>query len=161
MINNVVKINETIEGCEPLTNRFQMRATKIACAFDGWLIKLNFWITGFVFKIVPCLLLTIFMGLLLKILLDTSRRRKRLLREDRYQQSQGERTTFMLILIVAIFLLTELPQGVFGMLSEMIGFYFHLVIYCTNSKISSNTKTPFYRNSNTSINTITQKLFED
>jgi len=131
MIHSVVKIDGlVVEGCEPLTNRFQMTATEIACAFDGWLIKLNFWITGFVFKIVPCILLTIFMGLLLKILLDTSRRRKRLLREDRrYQQSQGERTTCMLILIVAIFLLTELPQGIFGMLSEMIGFYFHMVIY--------------------------------
>uniref|UniRef100_A0A914CPF2 G-protein coupled receptors family 1 profile domain-containing protein n=1 Tax=Acrobeloides nanus TaxID=290746 RepID=A0A914CPF2_9BILA len=84
--------------------------------------RFSFWAAGIILKLVPCILLTIFMTLLVRMLVEARERRSRLvgnaaaLRRGSVQQgsakSQAERTTAMLTIIVAVFLITELPQGI-------------------------------------------------
>lgn len=89
---------------------------------------LSFWIGGIVFKIVPCVILCIFMGLLIDVIISAAKRRRRLLREDGHALGQNDRTTVMLVLIVLVFLITEVPQGLLAVLSGLLGpVFFHRV----------------------------------
>ncbi|VDM37567.1 unnamed protein product [Toxocara canis] len=73
--------------------------------------RFNFWAAGLVLKLIPCLMLTIFMTLLVRMLMEARERRTRLCGGTASGKSQAERTTSMLTAIVAVFLITELPQG--------------------------------------------------
>jgi hypothetical protein len=94
--------------------------------------RVSFWTAGLLLKLVPCVLLTVFMMLLIRTLVEAHERRTRLTTRCRtpsvHQPSEGggrrqsvtgsgpvksqaERTTAMLTIIVAVFLITELPQG--------------------------------------------------
>uniref|UniRef100_A0A0K0E877 G_PROTEIN_RECEP_F1_2 domain-containing protein n=1 Tax=Strongyloides stercoralis TaxID=6248 RepID=A0A0K0E877_STRER len=78
--------------------------------------RLTFWIAGLLLKVIPCMLLTIFMTLLVRILIKARERRNRLCGSRTVlctAKTQTERTTAMLTIIVAVFLVTELPQGIF------------------------------------------------
>ncbi|VDK77490.1 unnamed protein product [Anisakis simplex] len=66
---------------------------------------------GLVLKLIPCLMLTIFMTLLVRMLMEARERRTRLCGGSATGKSQAERTTSMLTAIVAVFLITEAPQG--------------------------------------------------
>lgn len=70
------------------------------------------YIQGLVLKLIPCFMLTIFMTLLVRMLIKAHERRTRLRRGPTGGISQAERTTIMLTAIVAVFLITELPQGI-------------------------------------------------
>lgn len=74
--------------------------------------RINYWMAALILKLIPCLLLTIFMTLLVRMLIEARERRSRLCGGMGNGNSQAERTTAMLTGIVAIFLITELPQGV-------------------------------------------------
>ncbi|KAL7076779.1 hypothetical protein ACQ4LE_004000 [Meloidogyne hapla] len=102
--------------------------------------RFSFWIAGLLLKLVPCLLLTIFMTLLVRMLVEARERRNRLhsgkqptpslptqtngreksmtekcasaSASGNSSKAQAERTTAMLTIIVAVFLITELPQGI-------------------------------------------------
>ncbi|VDN19386.1 unnamed protein product, partial [Cylicostephanus goldi] len=77
-----------------------------------------------VLKLIPCVLLTVFMTLLVLMLIEARERRSRLCGGLATGNSQAERTTAMLTGIVAVFLITELPQGILGL---AVGTY-----YCDN-----------------------------
>uniref|UniRef100_A0A914WCR0 G-protein coupled receptors family 1 profile domain-containing protein n=1 Tax=Plectus sambesii TaxID=2011161 RepID=A0A914WCR0_9BILA len=124
----------------------------------GW-ERFNFWTSGMLLKIMPCVLLTIFMALLVRLLVEARQRRNRLRRtihtdtNRRSRRSSAERTTTMLILIVLVFLVTELPQGMlvvatgiqptvlfimshFGDVLDLLSLInssFNFVLYCTMS----------------------------
>ncbi|VDN00947.1 unnamed protein product [Thelazia callipaeda] len=74
--------------------------------------RFNFWAAGLVLKLIPCVMLTVFMTLLVRMLIEARERRTRLCRGQTGGKSQAERTTTMLTAIVAVFLVTELPQGI-------------------------------------------------
>ncbi|KAI1721637.1 serpentine type 7TM GPCR chemoreceptor srw domain-containing protein [Ditylenchus destructor] len=107
--------------------------------------RFSFWTAGLMLKIIPCILLTVFMTLLVRMLMEARERRLRLCRGAAIptnavvanntspnntcattnvnntcghqanavnRQTQAERTTAMLTIIVAVFLITELPQGI-------------------------------------------------
>ncbi|PAV59652.1 hypothetical protein WR25_21245 isoform C [Diploscapter pachys] len=78
------------------------------CAWE----KLKFWMAAVILKIIPCVLLTIFMALLVWMLMEARERRARICGGATAGNSQAERTTAMLTCIVAVFLITELPQGI-------------------------------------------------
>ncbi|KAI6182397.1 Blue-sensitive opsin [Aphelenchoides bicaudatus] len=90
------------------------------CTLD----RFSFWIAGLMLKIIPCCLLTVFMTLLVKMLLEAKERRSRLTNSNTGSacgtqgvvasggKSQAERTTAMLVIIVFVFLLTEMPQAI-------------------------------------------------
>ncbi|VDM61699.1 unnamed protein product [Angiostrongylus costaricensis] len=77
--------------------------------------RVNFWMAACVLKLVPCVLLTVFMTLLVRMLIEARERRLRLSGGVATGNSQAERTTAMLTGIVAVFLITELPQGILGL----------------------------------------------
>ncbi|KAL6730285.1 hypothetical protein Aduo_001268 [Ancylostoma duodenale] len=77
--------------------------------------RINFWMAACVLKLIPCVLLTVFMTLLVRMLIEARERRLRLCGGVAMGNSQAERTTAMLTGIVAVFLVTELPQGILGL----------------------------------------------
>uniref|UniRef100_A0A1I7Z506 G_PROTEIN_RECEP_F1_2 domain-containing protein n=1 Tax=Steinernema glaseri TaxID=37863 RepID=A0A1I7Z506_9BILA len=77
--------------------------------------RFSFWTAGLMLKLIPCVTLSVFMTLLVQMLMEAKERRNRLCRGSMPAgsvKSQAERTTSMLTVIVAVFLITELPQGI-------------------------------------------------
>ncbi|XP_076233905.1 G-protein coupled receptor dmsr-1 [Calliopsis andreniformis] len=99
--------------------------------------ELNIWIYSVIIKLFPCVVLTIISVKLLQVLLEAKRRRQKLMNIheesfDRNKSSrrmdkdkQTDRSTMMLLAVLLLFLLTELPQGVLGLLSAVLdaGFF--------------------------------------
>uniref|UniRef100_A0AC35U3X6 G_PROTEIN_RECEP_F1_2 domain-containing protein n=1 Tax=Rhabditophanes sp. KR3021 TaxID=114890 RepID=A0AC35U3X6_9BILA len=78
--------------------------------------RIAHWFVGIILKFIPCILLTVFMSLLVRILIEARERRNRLCAARTVTcntKTQAERTTAMLTIIVAVFLITELPQGIY------------------------------------------------
>jgi hypothetical protein len=145
--------------------------SEMAIQADCLVFRMAFWISGTVFKLVPCILLTIFVLLLMKILNEVKKNRVRLLKSSRtglhqngavspssfetkknlhsnglsrhgsvnkgngtVRHSTGgggraDRTTKMLLVIVGVFLVTELPQGIMAVLSGMFSEEFRRYVY--------------------------------
>ncbi|VDP07979.1 unnamed protein product [Soboliphyme baturini] len=79
-----------------------------------FVLKLAFWSNGIIFKIIPCILLTFFIGVLLCILSEARHRSNRLcsLNSVRHHNfSCRDHITWMLITLLLSFLFTQLPQG--------------------------------------------------
>ncbi|XP_076387492.1 G-protein coupled receptor dmsr-1 [Megachile rotundata] len=95
--------------------------------------ELNFWIYSVVIKLFPCVVLTIVSLKLLQVLLEAKRRRRKLtnIQEENSERKkscrrvekerQTDRTTMMLLAVLLLFLLTELPQGILGLFSVLLG----------------------------------------
>ncbi|CAI5438862.1 unnamed protein product [Caenorhabditis angaria] len=94
--------------------------------------KINYWTVALVHKLIPCVLLTIFMTLLVRMLIEARERRSRLCGGVTSGNSQAERTTAMLTGIVAVFLITELPQGVLTLASGVHHEFTYLTMHLNN-----------------------------
>lgn len=96
-----------------------------------------FWTYSVFIKLLPCLILTVISYWLIKALCS-AKKRKQILRgynacpttvattelpERRPNKSERrtERTTKMLVAVLLLFLITEFPQGIMGMLSGLFG----------------------------------------
>ncbi|KAF5272251.1 hypothetical protein FQA39_LY01333 [Lamprigera yunnana] len=107
---------------------------------------ISFWVYGVVIKLVPCILLTILSQRIIAALFETKRRRQNLLgnttmklktigdekppktlRQNKEQQT--DRTTRMLLAVLFLFLITEFPQAILGLLSVSIGPQFERQCY--------------------------------
>lgn len=62
-------------------------------------------------KIIPCVLIIVYGGLLLRTLKNTIQKRRRLTGSKNGRQDPA-RTTIMLLVVIVLFLVTELPQGI-------------------------------------------------
>lgn len=94
------------------------------------LALINFWSYAIIGKLLPCVLITIFGGLLLHTLQETKERTK-ILRSSSVEQRvrQHSRTTRMLLAIIVLFLITELPQGILIVISGIVdGFFLNVYI---------------------------------
>ncbi|XP_043505672.1 G-protein coupled receptor dmsr-1 isoform X2 [Polistes fuscatus] len=106
----------------------------------GFIYQLNFWILGVVVKLMPCVILTIIICWLIKTLCRTKDRKKALKnynqplmknlpisngsvipRKPSKNEKHADRTTRMLVAVLFLFLITEIPQGVLGLLSGILG----------------------------------------
>ncbi|KAJ8959258.1 hypothetical protein NQ314_006304 [Rhamnusium bicolor] len=92
--------------------------------------NLSIWLYGFLLKLVPCILLTILTYKIITALLETRRRRMKLLTSSSplediggkskqntiqlYKENQADRTTKMLLAVLILFLITEIPQVIIG-----------------------------------------------
>lgn len=101
--------------------------------------NLSIWLYGVCLKFVPCILLTILTYKIITALLETRRRRMKLLASNNpledmggknkqntiqlYKESQADRTTRMLLAVLLLFLITEIPQVVigFGQIGALFG----------------------------------------
>ncbi|RZC41740.1 7TM GPCR Srw and/or 7tm 1 domain containing protein [Asbolus verrucosus] len=105
----------------------------------------SFWVYGVVIKLVPCILLTHLSWRLISVLLETKKRRKLLLNPGLPMKDvntekpilnkkvdkdrQADRTSSMLVAVLLLFLLTEFPQAILGLLSAIIGEPFEIQCY--------------------------------
>jgi len=116
--------------------------------FAVHLKNLNFWIQAILVKLVPCTGLTILSVLLVHTMKAAEAKRQTLSggransckskemsggnsrRGSRNSRNQKtNRTTRMLLVVVALFLLTEFPQGVINLLSGVLGNDFIVEVY--------------------------------
>lgn len=100
--------------------------SEAALAHGRILSRVNFWLYSVLIKLTPCIALTYFSVRLIRALLETKRRKDRLMSGARQLQPdhrllkwqrQTDRTTRMLIAVLLLFLITEFPQGILGLLS--------------------------------------------
>lgn len=91
-------------------------------------LKVNYWVQSIIVKLIPCVLLTILTVLLISAMQAANKRRMILMSQGRKGESEREqetnRTTGMLLAIVALFLITELPQGILFLCSTFIPDFF-------------------------------------
>nr|KAG5695007.1 hypothetical protein BaRGS_015831 [Batillaria attramentaria] len=122
-VNNATyyKLNEPAIGSEDPSN----------------LALASFWLMAIVGKLLPCTLISIFIGLLLKKLHESAARRKRLFANssDSRKKAQGARTkshqctTTMLLVIIVMYIVTEVPQTVLIVMSAFSKTFFRNVYF--------------------------------
>ncbi|CAK9813741.1 G-protein coupled receptor dmsr-1 [Anthophora quadrimaculata] len=116
--------------------------TEIAYIVDSqhkdFFYQLNFWVLGVVVKLLPCVILTVISCWLIKALYRAKGRKQALKnynqcksttsmgnglvpRRSSKSEKRADRTTKMLVAVLLLFLVTEIPQGVLGLLSGVLG----------------------------------------
>ncbi|KAK5645400.1 hypothetical protein RI129_006700 [Pyrocoelia pectoralis] len=99
--------------------------------------EISFWVYGVVIKLVPCILLTILSQRIISALVEAKQRRRNLLASNikplktsrQNKEQQTDRTTRMLLAVLFLFLITEFPQAILGLLSVSIGPEFEMQCY--------------------------------
>lgn len=102
----------------------------------------NYWIYGFVIKLLPCILLTFLSFRMVLFLIKNEKRQKLLIsskalintetrksKNQTYREKQSHRATKMLLVVLILFLITESPQGILGLLSYSLGDHFYNSCY--------------------------------
>ncbi|XP_028159917.1 G-protein coupled receptor dmsr-1-like isoform X1 [Ostrinia nubilalis] len=111
--------------------------------YDGTLYQINFWVHGVLIKLLPCVILTLISAWLIRALYRANSRKKALkgynacptivngnakknvFTRKSTKRSKAERrtdrTTKMLVAVLLLFLMTEFPQGILGLLSGVLG----------------------------------------
>ncbi|XP_034127244.1 sex peptide receptor isoform X3 [Drosophila guanche] len=106
---------------------------------DSVLYRFNFWIHSVIIKLLPCIALTVISVVLMNVLCEASRRRlmlKDYANANKYAvqlclndtksrrpprcDRRNDRTTLLLVGVLVLFLVTEFPQGLLGLLSGMM-----------------------------------------
>lgn len=98
---------------------------------------LNIWVYSLLLKFVPCVLLTVLSYKIISVLVETRRRRIKLLtanspleevnakrktnKKHSQKENQAERTTKMLLAVLILFLVMEFPQAIMGQISALYG----------------------------------------
>ncbi|KAK6174915.1 hypothetical protein SNE40_013474 [Patella caerulea] len=97
------------------------------------IVLLAFWLYAIAGKLLPCALITIFMGFLLKKLHESAERRKRLFSTNASSNSKKKKdhksTTTMLLVIIILYIVTELPQSVVVVMSACLDGFFENVYF--------------------------------
>ncbi|CAG9854064.1 unnamed protein product [Phyllotreta striolata] len=106
--------------------------------------QMSFWIYAVVIKFLPCILLTYLSRKLILVLCETKKRKTVLLNYSvplsnlndakpiinlRKKHRQADRTSGMLIAVLLLFLITEFPQSILGLLSATKGATFQTQCY--------------------------------
>ena len=109
--------NENVTYYEVMTIEERGNAT-----LEKALLLVNFWVHAILVKLVPCLLMCLFGVLLIFTLRNTGKNAEQLRRNSstnysRVRMRDHSRTTRMLLVVLVLFLLTELPQGILALLS--------------------------------------------
>ena len=112
---------------DPVTNStiYDLASVDMNTTFGRVLTSVNFWIHAIVIKIIPCALMSVFGLLLVWTLKHTHKRSMQLRRSSRadgrrMRTRDHSRTTRMLIVVIVLFLITELPQGILALCSGLV-----------------------------------------
>ncbi|KAG6442630.1 sex peptide receptor-like [Manduca sexta] len=119
----------------------------IAMTNNNDLLTAIFWIYSVFIKLIPCVVLSILSVLLILKMKSSDRRRQKLLKKSTITTNEGEkaqlndegggkrgggrtdRTTRMLVALLGLFLATELPQALFGLLTAIAPHLFQICYY--------------------------------
>ncbi|XP_074654627.1 G-protein coupled receptor dmsr-1-like [Tubulanus polymorphus] len=99
------------------------------------LMSMNLWTYAILAKMIPCVLMTIFGGILVYTLHIAKRKSSLLHKSNRASDSfrnrmrEHARTTRMLVAVIILFLVTELPQGILLLLSMTLDIRFFRRVY--------------------------------
>ncbi|XP_026763363.1 G-protein coupled receptor dmsr-1-like [Galleria mellonella] len=100
---------------------------------EGQLYQINFWVHAVVIKLLPCCILTIISLWLIREVYSANQHQKKVRvynacptnNKNGKRQCKADRrtnrTTKMLVAVLLLFLVTELPQGILGLLSGLLG----------------------------------------
>lgn len=99
---------------------------------EGQLYQINFWIHAVVIKLLPCCILTGISLWLIREVNSANQHQKKVRvyntcatnnpgKRQNKADRRANRTTKMLIAVLVLFLVTELPQGILGLLSGLLG----------------------------------------
>lgn len=95
---------------------------------------INFWLHALVIKLIPCAMMSLFGFLLVFTMKSTHARSKRLRRHNtivstinKTRKKEHSRTTRMLIVVIVLFLITELPHGILALLCGVLPGFFDAV----------------------------------
>ncbi|VVD03088.1 unnamed protein product [Leptidea sinapis] len=97
---------------------------------EGQLFKINFWVHAVVIKLLPCCILTIISLWLIREVYSANEHQKKIrltttnektLKRQNKGDKRTNRTTKMLVAVLLLFLVTELPQGILGLMSGALG----------------------------------------
>jgi hypothetical protein len=109
--------------------------------YEGTLYQANFWVHSVLIKLLPCSILTIISMWLIRALYSANQHQKHLrnynscptaenmIKRQNKADKRTDRTTKMLLAVLLLFLITELPQGVFGLMSSLQGWCFFKMCY--------------------------------
>ncbi|XP_066157781.1 G-protein coupled receptor dmsr-1-like [Euwallacea fornicatus] len=114
----------------------------VGCDNKETLLKVNFWLYSIFLKLLPCLILIVISIWLINTLFKAKKGRQVLKSYDnnllvsdgkdkkhsKYER-RADKTTKMLIAILFLFLLTELPQGLFSLFIALNGKHLFLTCY--------------------------------
>ncbi|XP_065368274.1 G-protein coupled receptor dmsr-1 [Calliphora vicina] len=101
------------------------------------LYRINFWIHSVIIKLLPCCILTIISFVLVRVLCEASKRKQKLKEYSNPSKSttqhvaihlcrppkcdrRTDRTTMLLVAVLILFLITEFPQGILGLMSGIM-----------------------------------------
>ena len=94
---------------------------------------LYLWIYSIIIKLLPCITLTYLSLQLVKALYEAKKRKEKLTGNISIKllskKKQADRTTKMLIAVLLLFLITEFPQGIMGLLSAFLHKEFYHFCY--------------------------------
>lgn len=143
MSENLTEFQANSTGKSTLTNTTLYFVKFIESPMSNVLTDMNIWIYSVVIKLIPCMALTGLSIKLVKVLLEAKQRRKKLTtkntaikmgngkenvcekskkrRKGNDKERQTDRTTMMLLAVLLLFLVTEMPQGILGLLSVILG----------------------------------------
>ncbi|KPJ09634.1 putative G-protein coupled receptor B0563.6 [Papilio machaon] len=100
---------------------------------QGTLYQINFWVHGVIIKLLPCSILTVISLWLIGALYSANQHQKnlrnysacpaaeRMVKRQHKADKRTDRTTKMLLAVLLLFLVTELPQGIMGLMSGLLG----------------------------------------
>ena len=118
-----------IEGENNTFEYYELTSVSLETSSGYVLTIVNFWIHALLIKLLPCITLSIFGILLICTLRHSQRKRTELRRRSTislttnkkrsFRSKEHSRTTFMLLLVIILFLLTELPQGILALCSGL------------------------------------------
>lgn len=131
---HIIRKSDNLDGGARNITIYTVNISELGKASDNLLRHINFWVYSVVIKLIPCVALTELSRRLICALLETKRRRQQLIaasgavgkhstRSSRFleKERQTDRTTTMLLAVLLLFLLTEFPQGILGLLSVWFG----------------------------------------
>lgn len=127
-----------VDNAGPLHNATLYYVNVSDLATTTYLADINFWVYSVVIKIIPCVALTVLSRRLIYALLEAKQRRAKLTgsgRKSADKERQTDRTTRMLLAVLLLFLITEFPQGILGLLTLLLGKRFFTDCYQTMGEV--------------------------
>lgn len=103
---------------------YRVDLSRLALAHGEILKNITFWIYSVILKLLPCAALTGLSVAIIKELLRTARRRAKLMNSSgraNDAEKVADRVTKMLLVILVLFLASEVPQGILSLLTVILG----------------------------------------
>ncbi|GMT07932.1 hypothetical protein PENTCL1PPCAC_30106, partial [Pristionchus entomophagus] len=134
-VHDIVPVTETLDELPngireiDLIDLYTVSLRSVALDNDCIIFKSQLWLTGIFFKVIPCLLLLWFTVALMLKLCALSRKRPLVTSTSTRKRKAVDKSTAMLIIMLTVFLFTEMPQGAIAILNAIYTRDVHVNVY--------------------------------